>query len=93
MLVVKASSLGLKSLMEKRPQGTSLRVATMCSGTESPIFALRLICEMLSQMGMTLDFDHVFSAEIDPFKQAFIQRNFEPGIIFRDIVEFRKGYG
>ncbi len=30
----------------------------------------------------------MFSAEIVPFKQAYIERNFSPPVIFRDIREF-----
>jgi hypothetical protein len=30
---------------------------------------------------------HLFSAEIEPFKQSYIQRNFSPDIIFRDVNE------
>lgn len=32
----------------------------------------------------------MFSAEIVPFKQAYIERNFHPSIIFRDIRELIK---
>ena len=31
--------------------------------------------------------EHVFSCEIEPFKQAYIERNFAPPILFRDIRE------
>ena len=37
--------------------------------------------------GLRLDYDHVFSAEIVPYKQAYIERNFSPPLIFRDIRE------
>lgn len=37
--------------------------------------------------GEKLEFEHVFSAEIVPFKQAYIERNFDVPIIFRDIRE------
>jgi hypothetical protein len=37
--------------------------------------------------GLQFEFDHLFSAEIVPFKQAYIERNFAPPIIFRDIKE------
>ena len=52
-----------------------LRVATICSGSEAPMIALEL---------MGLGVEHVFSCEIEPFKQAFIFRNFSPGVLFRD---------
>ena len=34
-----------------------------------------------------LDIEHQFSCEIEPFKQAYIQRNFGPAILFRDALE------
>lgn len=40
--------------------------------------------------GLTLAFDHVFSCEIEPFKQAYIERNFAPPILFRDVTELGK---
>lgn len=64
--------------------GRPLRVATMCSGTESPLLALDKIgnaCEHV--YGAKLNVDHVFSCEIEPFKQAYIERNFAPPILFR----------
>ncbi|GAA5977088.1 hypothetical protein JCM11641_001296 [Rhodosporidiobolus odoratus] len=79
----------------KRP----LRVATMCSGTESPILAMRLIFRHLEQQtGVKASMHHVFSAEIEPYKQAYIERNFAPPILFRDVTELpndqaRTAYG
>ena len=68
--------------------GRPLRVATMCSGTESPLLALGLIGRsMKEQYGVGLDIEHVFSCEIEPFKQAYIERNFRPPILFRDVCE------
>ncbi|KAF2772471.1 hypothetical protein EJ03DRAFT_324490 [Teratosphaeria nubilosa] len=66
-----------------------LRVATMCSGTESPILAMQMVSDSLQKLGHdSFDVEHVFSAEIVPFKQAYIERNFAPPKIFRNIVEF-----
>ena len=60
----------------------------MCSGTESPLLALDLICKALhEQTGETINVEHVFSCEIEPFKQAYIERNFAPPLLFRDIRE------
>jgi len=65
-----------------------LRVATMCSGTESPVLALQMMQRALDvNHGVRLGLDHVFSCEIEPFKQAYIERNFAPPILFRDIRE------
>ena len=69
-------------------QGRKLRVATMCSGTESPLLALDLIRRsILEQYELDLDIEHVFSCEIEPFKQAYIERNFHPPLLFRDVCE------
>lgn len=71
-----------------RIKGRKLRVATMCSGTESPLLALELIQDSIEKLFQTkLEIDHVFSCEIEPFKQAYIERNFSPPILFRDICE------
>lgn len=64
--------------------GRRLRVATMCSGTESPLLALGLVSRA---MGNAIAVEHVFSCEIEPFKQAYIERNFSPPLLFRDVCE------
>jgi len=72
----------------ERVKGRKLRIATMCSGTESPLLALELICQSVrEQYGIPLEFEHVFSCEIEPFKQAYIERNFRPPLLFRDVCE------
>jgi len=73
-------------------QGRKLRVATMCSGTESPLLALELIQKsILAQHGLNFEIEHVFSCEIEPFKQAYIERNFRPPLLFRDVCELGDG--
>jgi hypothetical protein len=73
-------------------QGRKLRVATMCSGTESPLLALELIQKALKeQHGLDIPVEHVFSCEIEPFKQAYIERNFQPPLLFRDVCELGDG--
>lgn len=72
--------------------GRKLRVATMCSGTESPLLALELIQEAIfKQHGLNFLVEHVFSCEIEPFKQAYIERNFHPPLLFRDVCELGDG--
>jgi hypothetical protein len=72
----------------ERVKGRKLRIATMCSGTESPLLALDLINRSIqANFGISLPFEHVFSCEIEPFKQAYIERNFQPPILFRDVCE------
>ncbi|GAB7360989.1 hypothetical protein MBLNU230_g0972t1 [Neophaeotheca triangularis] len=86
-MTAKALGNGLNDAT-KHLSGRSLRVATMCSGTESPLLALELIQSSLRTLEAgPLHFTHLFSAEIVPFKQAYIQRNFQPHLIFRDITE------
>lgn len=87
--------VSLLKKMHRRP----LRVATMCSGTESPILALDMLSksiedfchEHMDKSNTSFDylmrFQHVFSCEIEPFKQAYIERNFQPPLLFRDIRE------
>ncbi|OQE11510.1 hypothetical protein PENVUL_c002G04166 [Penicillium vulpinum] len=74
-----------------------LRVATMCSGTEAPLLALELIQTGLAET-QQLRISHAFSCEIVPFKQSYIERNFRPPLLFRDITELggdeaRTAYG
>lgn len=74
-------------------EGRTLRVATMCSGTESPLLALNLISRAMTEMyGTTINVEHVFSCEIVPFKQAYIERNFQPPLLFRDVCELGDDY-
>ncbi|KAF1963578.1 hypothetical protein CC80DRAFT_433272 [Byssothecium circinans] len=87
-MISKALELGLESSLRKlgsRP----LNVATMCSGTESPLIALDLQSKALEQLGMApIRVHHHFSAEIDVMKQGYIERNFQPEKLFRDVREF-----
>jgi hypothetical protein len=89
-LVSRASRL---SGVVDRLNGRKLRVATMCSGTESPLLALRMITRSLfKETGKNLEIEHIFSCEIEPFKQAYIERNFAPPILFRDVLELANDY-
>jgi hypothetical protein len=66
-----------------------IHVATMCSGTESPILALELLSKGLEKAGLSpIKFQHHFSAEIEVMKQTYIERNFSPPLIFRDVRDF-----
>lgn len=81
----RAVKLGLSDVLtrlEERP----INVATMCSGTESPLLFLQMLAEALDSKGeKTLNIAHHFSAEIDATKQAYIERNFHPPTLFRDV--------
>ncbi|KAF1977758.1 hypothetical protein BU23DRAFT_526261 [Bimuria novae-zelandiae CBS 107.79] len=89
-LTSRAVKLGLADALKilDRP----INVATMCSGTESPLFGLMASAKALKTVDEpSLEFKHLFSAEIEQFKQAFIERNFAPELLFRDIREFIPG--
>lgn len=72
-----------------------IRLQTACSGTDAPSIALGLIKESLSRLYSkgndnkkhAFDYEHKMSCEIEPFKQAYIARNF-PGVpLFPDITK------
>ncbi|KAL6714776.1 hypothetical protein ACLMJK_008202 [Lecanora helva] len=85
-----AVQLGFLDVVRKL-HGHEINVATMCSGTESPLVALEAISDALGrQHGLKLNIKHRFSAEIVPWKAAFIERNFHPPLIFRDLREMGK---
>ncbi|KAI1425705.1 hypothetical protein F5Y12DRAFT_355805 [Xylaria sp. FL1777] len=72
-------------------KGFELRVGTICSGTEAPIFALKLIkdiSQLVTNGRKFIELNHLFSVENEPFKQAYISRNAPGSIIFRDVVDF-----
>ncbi|KAL3447380.1 hypothetical protein BJX65DRAFT_318225 [Aspergillus insuetus] len=88
-LADKAIDLGLDQVLEhlgERP----LRIVTVCSGTEAPLLALEMVKDNLRRhFSKNLNFRHLFSAEIVPFKQAYIERNFHPPLLFRDVAELK----
>lgn len=66
-----------------------LRLQTACSGTDAPSIALGLVQESLSKLtdSRSFEYSHEMSCEIEPFKQAYIGRNF-PGVpLFPDITK------
>ncbi|RMZ69593.1 hypothetical protein GMOD_00006426 [Pyrenophora seminiperda CCB06] len=84
----KALELGLPAALGYL-KGRPIKVATMCSGTESPLLALNEISKALEAAGHSpIHLNQEFSAEIEVFKQAFIERNFHPKILFRDVRDF-----
>ena len=89
-MVKRMPEIGAMAKSLSRP----LRIATMCSGTEAPILALQMISNAVNQLhGVPLRMQHVFGCEIEPFKQAYIQRNLAPPLLFRDVRELPSGKG
>ncbi|KAL4878957.1 hypothetical protein BJY04DRAFT_229492 [Aspergillus karnatakaensis] len=88
-LTERAMELGLGDVISHLGD-RQLRVVTVCSGTESPLLALEMVKENLQKHhNLTLNVKHLFSAEIVPFKQAYIERNFHPPLLFRDVAELK----
>ena len=71
--------------------GFKIRVATMCSGTDAPIFALELINKAFTTSNPNhhhlLEIEHVFSVENVDWKAAFIHRN-ASSMVFSDVRDF-----
>ncbi|KAI0070770.1 hypothetical protein K474DRAFT_1713044 [Panus rudis PR-1116 ss-1] len=67
-----------------------MRTATICSGTESPLFALDLVRRGVLQHYP--EFEHVYSCEIFAFKRAYIERHFQPPLLLRDVPELGNTY-
>lgn len=68
-----------------------VRIATMCSGTEAPIEAMRMLIDTHSWSNPEegyLTFEHAFSVEVVPFKQAYISRNTEGCVLFNNMLDF-----
>lgn len=83
-MICKGLSCGLEGALNHLDHRI-LRIGTMFSGTESPLVAMNLISECPERSGQSsLRVKHAFSCEIEEFKQAFIERNFQPGVMFRD---------
>ncbi|KAJ0286656.1 hypothetical protein CBS470a_005767 [Colletotrichum nupharicola] len=88
LILDKSLKLGLSEVLEKC--GVAFTIGTMCSGTDAPIMALQEFMDGLTALGLggTLRYEHVFSVEIEPFKQAFIDRNARPtGHIYRNVLD------
>lgn len=87
-LTRRAFDLGVGKALEHL-KGRPLVIGTMCSGTEAPLLSMKMFRDHAKHHSdINLVLDHAFSAEIEPFKQAFIERNYKPAILFRDITEF-----
>ena len=71
---------------------TKPRVATACSGVDTPIYAIRELFEFMNSvrhntMRSRPEFHHVFSCEINSNLRDFIYAQYKPDRIFEDIVQ------
>ncbi|TDZ13233.1 hypothetical protein C8035_v006731 [Colletotrichum spinosum] len=91
VIAKRCQELGFTEISEAG--GCTFTIGTMCSGTDAPIIALK---ELQDSLGgcvhkTGIEFDHRFSVEIEPCKQAFIHRNARPsGHIYRNVTDLCK---
>lgn len=86
-----ASKLAEQFRQYLKNHGNSFRIGTMCSGTDSPIWALeRLFLYLNVEHGVYMELNHEFSVEIVEHKQQLIRDNFQPTEIFRDVRDFSR---
>ena len=77
---------------EKGELSFPIRLNTACSGTDAPSIALGLVKESLDRLlrdreAHGFGYEHNMSCEIEPFKQAYIGRNFPGVLLFPDITK------
>lgn len=77
---------------EKGELNFPIKLNTACSGTDAPSIAMGMIKESLDRFcasteGHAFKYEHNMSCEIEPFKQAYIGRNFPGTLLFPDITK------
>ena len=87
--VDKIGALLLRALKHDESIGSmvqQLTLGTACSGTDAPALAMTLVKEQLELRGLgnVFGYSHEFSCEVDPFKQAYLARNFD-SVLYPDI--------
>lgn len=86
--LLQAMEMGLGELADSN--GVTFTIGTMCSGTDAPVLALREFQDAAVANGHPnlIHATHTFSAEIESYKQGFIEANAKPeGETYRDVVE------
>ena len=64
----------------------TMRIGTMCSGTDAPVIVAKALERTLRQHGSKVGFEHAFSVEFDAKKQEFLRANFpDCGLLFADV--------
>lgn len=83
--LLQRSLLGSNNNYHLGSEQMPLKLGTACSGTDAPALALTLVQEQLELRGLTkLQYEHKFSCEVEPFKQAYLARNFD-SVLYPDI--------
>ena len=82
----------IKQAWSSTSSSPTIRVGTLCSGTDAPIFALEALLSKLNQnhdnsSSSSMTMEHVFSCENVKFKRDFIAKTSNPPLIFNDLIE------
>lgn len=81
---------GLDRYVDSGRQFT-IRVGTLCSGTDAPIHIMELFGMLKNDEGnQVFTTINCFGCEIEPFKQGFLMRNSKPQLLFRDARDFAR---
>jgi site-specific DNA-cytosine methylase len=62
---------------------------SFCSGTDSPVYVYAALWDVLQEdYGIKINFKHVFSTEIEPTKQDYLQKMFPScALLFKDVMD------
>ncbi|KAH9861527.1 hypothetical protein J1614_011276 [Plenodomus biglobosus] len=82
-LAAKGVLLGLGEALENLG-ATQIRLATI----QPQCCFANIVVALVEAKHSGIHFQHEFSAEIEPVKQGYIERNFQPKILFRDVRDF-----
>jgi len=87
-MLLKLRQLQGGTLPEVLLRRKTLRIGTMCSGTDAPVLVARAMQRVLGDLSSGITFEHVFSAEQEPSKQEFLRANFpDCKRIFQDVCQ------
>jgi hypothetical protein len=77
----------VSNLMSLDGLGRPLRVATGCSGTDTPVLVLKkLFARWSDRFDFTLAIDHLWSCDNNAEAREFILHHFTPRYMFEDVV-------
>eukprot|EP00959_Pyramimonas_sp_CCMP1952_P280914 5871698-Pyramimonas_sp.AAC.1 len=79
-----------QALLQVCAKLTTIRMGTACSGTDIVVVAAkRLVATLKELFGLpdAFNVEHVWSCEVDPFKEQFIRQNCAPRAFFRDVTQ------
>ena len=70
----------------------TIRIGTACSGSELFLSSLRHLSHAVKkELGMSINFHHVWSFEKSHMKREFIESNWKPTFLFSDVTDIADG--